>query len=71
MTQIYMGYAWEPGDTPEQRMNKLYLGIISCGERSYQLGAELNEIDKTVTQMRRDLEALKALGRPTNRPTEE
>jgi len=74
MPAIYMSFAFEPDDTIEQRMSKLYLGIISVGEQLYTYNAAINELrkneaalqraigefDKDLARMKQQLDELKA-----------
>lgn len=67
MTQIYMDWTPVTGEPLDSRLNKLYLGIISVGEELYSLGSSVAEVNKRcnalepkVTQLRRELEAIKA-----------
>ena len=46
MPAIYMSFAFEPDDKLEQRMSKLYLGIISVGEQLYTYNAAVAELRK-------------------------
>ena len=46
MPAIYMSFAFAPDDTTEQRMSKLYLGIISVGEQLYTYNAAIAELRK-------------------------
>lgn len=41
-----MSFAFEPDDTTEQRISKLYLGIISVGEQLYTYNAAIAELRK-------------------------
>lgn len=66
MPQIYMEWTPVTGEPLDSRLNKLYLGIISVGEELYSLGAAVSEINKQcnalepkITQLRRELEAIK------------
>lgn len=73
MPAIYMSFAFEPDDTVEQRMSKLYLGIISTGEQLYTYNAAITELrkvaaqhDKDLARMREQYEALKLQVHGTN-----
>ncbi len=73
MPAIFMSYAFEPDDTVEQRMSKLYLGIISTGEQLYTYNAAITELRKNVAEgdaalkrMRAQYEELKLQVRGTN-----
>jgi hypothetical protein len=46
MPAIYLSFEVEPGDTVAQKQTKLYLGMMSCGEQAYTLGAALGECRK-------------------------
>jgi len=55
-----------PDDDKETRSNKLYLGVISIGEQLYSIGAAvaeqqkaLNSLEKTIAEMRIQLELLR------------
>ena|SRR5271166_4733417 len=56
MPAIYMSYAFEPADTLEQRMSKLYLGIISVGEQLYTYNAAIAECRKNLATMQSGIE---------------
>jgi prefoldin subunit 5 len=65
VSQIYASFEIKPDDTREERMHKLYLGIISIGEDLYCKGAavaelakQCNELDRQIAQMRRELAKL-------------
>jgi hypothetical protein len=52
--------------TIAERQAKLYLGVISAGEQAYSLGAAISEVtkqlkqlDKTVSNLRKDFQFLK------------
>lgn len=55
----YQEFTIKPSDTVSERINKLYMGIISVGEDLYCKGAYLSEIEKQVAQMRRELADIK------------
>ena len=66
MSTIYQEFKFAEDDTLQERMEKLYLGIISTGEDLYCKGAavaelnkQLNDCDRKVADMRRELDALK------------
>jgi len=66
MSQIYASFEIKPEDTKEERMHKLYLGIISIGEDLYCKGAavaelakQCNDLDRQIAQMRRELAELR------------
>lgn len=68
MTQIYQSFEVKSDDTLDERMTKLYMGIISVGEDLYCKGSAVAELNKefmrletVITEMRRELAALKAL----------
>jgi len=68
MSQIYQEFTIVPEDTVEQRITKLYMGIISVGEDLYCKGSHLSEIKKylddielRVRQMKIDLAEIKEL----------
>jgi len=56
MPAIYMSFAFEPDDTTEQRMSKLYLGIISVGEQLYTYNAAIAEMRKTAAALQSGIE---------------
>lgn len=77
MPAIYMSFAFEPDDTVEQRMSKLYLGIISTGEQLYTYNAAITELrkgiakfDTDLARMRAQYEELKLQVRGTNSTTQ-
>lgn len=51
MTAIYTSFKFEDDDTIEDRQKKLYLGMISCGEDAYSLGAAIAECRKTIAHL--------------------
>lgn len=51
MPSIYTSFELEPGDTIDDRQKKLYLGMISCGEQAYTLGAAIAECRKTLVTL--------------------
>lgn len=51
MPAIYTSFELEDGDTIDDRQKKLYLGMISCGEQAYTLGAAIAECRKTQTTL--------------------
>ena len=55
-----MSYAFEPNDTLEQRISKLYLGIISVGEQLYTYNAAIAELRKGIEGFDKDLARMKA-----------
>lgn len=64
--QTYRDFTVEDGDTKEQRLRKLYLGICSAGEQLYSAGSALAGMNKkllafedTIADMRREFDALK------------
>lgn len=57
MPAIYMSFAFAPDDTTEQRMSKLYLGIISVGEQLYTYNAAIAEMRKTAATLQSGREA--------------
>ena len=70
MTQIYQSFAIEKEDSLDERMRKLYLGIISIGEDLYckgshlsELNKQINTLDAEIARMRREYEELKRIVR--------
>lgn len=70
MPAIYTSFELEDGDTIADRQKKLYLGMISCGEQAYTLGAAIAELrkqsdalDKTVELLKKELYAIKEAGK--------
>jgi hypothetical protein len=59
MPAIFMSFAFEPDDTVEQRMSKLYLGIISTGEQLYTYNAAIAELRKTIASADEELKRMK------------
>lgn len=51
MPAIYTSFEIEPTDSLETKMSKLYLGMISCGEQAYTLGAAISECRKQLTTL--------------------
>jgi hypothetical protein len=67
MSQIYQSFAFSEEDTVQERMTKLYLGIISVGEDLYckgshlsELNKQLNQYERMIAEMRKELDELKA-----------
>lgn len=59
MPAIYMSFNFETDDTVEQRMSKLYLGIISVGEQLYTYNAAISELRKGIEKFDVDLNRMK------------
>lgn len=59
MPAIYTSFEVEPDDTIETKIKKLYLGMISCGEQAYTLGAAIAECRKQLTFLDTRCEAIK------------
>jgi TolA-binding protein len=62
----YLSYEIKPNDSIEERMTKLYLGIISVGEDLYCKGAavaelnkQLNDLERKIAAMRKEFEEIK------------
>lgn len=75
MPSAYTSFEILPDDSAEVRRDKLYLGIISIGEDLYCKGAalaemlkSLNQLEKQIAQMRKELDNLKSL--PMNNRTD-
>lgn len=51
MPAIYLSFELEDGDTLNTKIQKLYLGMMSCGEQAYTLGAAISECRKQLTEL--------------------
>lgn len=51
MPAIYTSFEVEDGDTLDTKIKKLYLGMISCGEQAYTLGAAIAECRKQLAAL--------------------
>lgn len=51
MPSIYLSFELDPNDTLDDKIKKLYLGMISCGEQAYTLGAAIAECRKQLTDL--------------------
>ena len=54
----YKSFLFDPTDTLEERQAKLYLGMMSCGEDAYTLGAAIGECRKTLASLTERLAAI-------------
>lgn len=66
MPAIYLSFEIEPGMTPVQKQERLYLALVSAGESAYTLGAAIAELrkqvdafDKVITNLRKDVVTMK------------
>ena len=60
MPAIYQSYEFKEGDTLTNRQDKLYLGVISCGEDLYCLGAAVGEMIKKLNAYEEEIRRMRA-----------
>ena len=70
MSQIYQSFEIKADDSADERMAKLYLGIISVGEDLYckgsavaELNKQINQLERQIATMRKEFEELKRIRR--------
>lgn len=59
MPQIYQEYSFKPGDGLDEKINKLYLGIMSVEEDLYCKGSALSVLQKEIDSLKQQLREIK------------